>query len=232
MNLNTMSEVLTALLPIQSEFHFYLPNRNFLLFDGKPMYRIMIETLLSIERLERIIINTDSEEVKEYCKWNGRLAVIDRPESLKGEDITSDMITAYDLEKISGEHFLQVQSFNPLVKKASIETAIAMYYDFIVHAEEKYYDSVFSMQRRELRNYDLDKRVLKDDYQFVIFEDRILNVFSRTDFRKQGNRKVGKMAMMYDIREIENTIVDSEASYELVKLVHANQSKFPAVFNY
>ena len=49
---------LTALLPIQKEHHYYLPNRNFLPFNGKPMYQHMIEKLLAIPEFESIVINT------------------------------------------------------------------------------------------------------------------------------------------------------------------------------
>lgn len=219
---------LTALLPIQKEFPHYLPNRNFLPFNGKPMYQYMIEKLLKFDQFESIVINTDSEEVKEYCKWNGKLRVIDRPKHLIGEDVKSDQITAYTLEKISGEHFIEIQSFNPLVTHFTIESFIKMYIDFIVPGE--YYDSVFSIQRYELRNFDIDKMEMRDDFPFSIIENGILYGFNRTTFRKH-QKKLGKTVMLSDVKEIENTLLDSETNYELTKLVFANQDKFPAIFH-
>jgi CMP-N-acetylneuraminic acid synthetase len=220
--------ILIALLPIQKEFSYYLPNRNFLEFNGKPVYQYMIEKLLKIDAFESIVINTDSEEVKEYCKSNGKLRIIDRPKSLIGEDIKSDLITAYTLDKIGGEHFIEIQSFNPLLTQFTIESFIKEYTDLIVNGE--YYDSFFSIQRYELRNYDLDKREMKDDFPFSIIENGILYGFNRTTFRK-NRKKIGKMATLSDVKEIENTLLDSESNYELVKLVFANQDKFPAIFH-
>ncbi|KAF2338344.1 cytidylyltransferase domain-containing protein [Flavobacterium tistrianum] len=220
---------LTALLPIQKEYPPHvLPNRNFLPFNGIPMYQYMIEKLLKFTQFESIVINTDSDEVKEYCKWNGRLRIIDRPKSLIGEDIKSDLITAYTLEKISGEHFIEFQSFNPLVTNYTLDSFIKQYMDQIVAGE--YFDSVFSIQRYELRNYDLEKREMNDEFQFSIIENGILHGFTRTSFRKQG-KKIGKMASAFEVKEIENTLLDSDANYELAKLVFANQDKFPAVFH-
>ncbi|WP_406845334.1 cytidylyltransferase domain-containing protein [Flavobacterium soyae] len=220
---------LTALLPIQKEYPSHvLPNRNFLPFNGKPMYQYMIEKLLKFTQFESIVINTDSDEVKEYCKWNGRLRIIDRPESLIGEDIKSDLITAHTLEKISGEHFIEFQSFNPLVTNYTIDSFIKQYMDHIVPGE--YFDSVFSIQRYELRNYDLEKREMNDEFQFSIIENGILHGFTRTSFRKHG-KKIGKTVSAFEVKEIENTLLDSDTNYELVKLVFANQDKFPAIFH-
>ncbi|PIF29774.1 CMP-N-acetylneuraminic acid synthetase [Flavobacterium sp. 9] len=220
--------IFTALLPIQKEFSYYLPNRNFLEFNGKPVYQYMIEKLLKIDAFESIVINTDSEEVKEYCKSNGKLRIIDRPKSLIGEDIKSDLITAYTLDKIGGEHFIEIQSFNPLLTQFTIESFIKLYIDLIVSGE--YYDSLFSMQRYELRNYDVDKMEIRNDFPFSIIENGILYGFNRTTFRK-NRKKIGKMATLSDVKEIENTLLDSETNYELVKLVFANQDKFPAIFH-
>ena len=228
-----MSTSITALLPIREKFDFYAPDRNFRVFDGRPIYQVMIDKLMAVSQIDRIVINTDAQEVKDFCSSNSRITIIDRPEELRGDDVPSDKITAYDLEKVSGEHFIEVQSFNPLLTKYSIEAVIHQYFQFIidVNAEESYFDSIFSMQRHEMRSYDLDKRELMDEYPFVIFENRILHVFNRKNFLSQGNHKVGKMAMMFEVKEVENTLVDSDTNYELVKLVHANQDKFPGIFH-
>lgn len=221
---------LTALLPIQKEYPGHvLPNRNFLPFNGKPMYQYMIEKLLKFDEFESIVINTDSDEVKEYCKWNGKLRVIDRPKSLTGEDVKSDMITAHTLEKISGEHFIEFQSFNPLVTNYTIKDFIKIYMGYVVPGE--YFDSSYSIQRHELRNYDINKRELNDEYPFVIFENGILHGFTRSVFYKNRNHKIGKMPMITEVREVENTLLDSNTNYELAKLVYANQDKFPAIFH-
>ncbi|WP_316632447.1 cytidylyltransferase domain-containing protein [uncultured Flavobacterium sp.] len=221
--------ILTALLPIQKEYPSHvLPNRNFLPFNGKPMYQYMIEKLLKFDQFESIVINTDSEEVKEYCKWNGKLRIFDRPKSLIGEDIKSDQITAYTLEKISGEHFIEFQSFNPLVTNYTINSFIKQYKDYV--ATGGHFDSVYSIQRYELRNYDLEKREMNDEFQFSLIENGILYGFTRTSFRKHG-KKIGKTIMLSEVKEIENTLLDSETNYELAKLVFANQDKFPAIFH-
>lgn len=222
---------ITALLPVQKEYHrFYAPDRNFLPFAGKPMYQFMIDKLLSIPLIGHIVINTDAEEVKQHCRNHPRITVIDRPEILVGEDIDSDLITAYTLDQVEGEHFVEIQSFNPLLTRFSITSIIRQYFDHI-NIPDNFYDSIFSSNRCELRHYDLDQRALNDEYPFVIFENRILHTFSRTNFRKNGNRKIGKMAMLFETREIENTLVDSETNYALARLVYENMNKFPSVFH-
>lgn len=221
--------IITALLPIQKEYNYYaLPNRNFVLFNGKPMYQHMIEKLLAFPQFESIVISTDSDEVKEYCKWNGKLRIIDRPGSLTGEDVKSDMVTAHVLEKISGEHFMEFQSFHPLLAHDSIQGFIEQYIQFVVPGE--YFDSMYTIQRHELRNFDLDKRELNDAYQFVLYETGIFQGFSRSNFLKHGRRKVGKIPLHTDVKEIEGIPLISEENYELAKVVYANRDKFPTIF--
>lgn len=221
--------IITALLPIQKEYSYYvLPNRNFVLFNGKPMYQHMIEKLLKFPEFESIVISTNSDEVKEYCKRNGKLRIIDRPDSLTGEDVKSDMVTAHALEKISGEYFMEFQSFHPLLTHDSIEGFIKQYIDYIVPGE--YFDSMYTIQRHELRNFDLDKRELNDEYQFVMYETGILHGFTRANFRKNGNQKVGKLPFHTDVKEIEGIPLISDENYELAKLVYDNRDKFPTIF--
>ena len=221
------ASTITALMPILKGSFYYVSNRNFLPFDGKPMYQYMIEKLLAVTQIEKIVINTDAEEIKEFYRTNEKILIVDRPDEFIDEYVASDLITAYTLEKVKGEHFIEIQSFNPLLTINSIGSAIDQYFQYI---EEGYFDSVFSMQRHESRAYDLDKRALIEEFPFVIFENRILNVFNRTNFKKQGNKKVGKSAMMYEIKEVEHTLVDSDTNYQLAKLVFENKEKFPNVF--
>lgn len=227
----TMSKYsIIALLPVRQAFPFYLQDRNFLPFDGQPMYRFMISKLLSVPEISCLVVDTDSDEVKAFCSADPRITVIDRPEMLRDENIASDQITAYNLQQVEGEHFIEIQSFNPLLTKFSISSAIRQYFDY-VGREEHDFDSVFSMQRHEQLHYNLDTRSLDNAYPFVIFENRILHVFNRTSFKSQGNKKVGRTAMLFEVREVENTLVDSESNYELAKLVYANQKEFPAIFH-
>lgn len=82
-----------------------------------------------------------------------------------------------------------------------------------------------------MRNFDINTRELNDEFRFVVFENDILHGFTRTAFLKQKKRKIGKTAMLSEIKEVENTLLDSNTNHELAKLVYANRDKFPAIFH-
>ena len=56
-----------AILPIK-QISERLPNKNFNLFNGKPLYIWMVKKLLSINLIDKIIINTDSSIIQKDLK--------------------------------------------------------------------------------------------------------------------------------------------------------------------
>jgi CMP-N-acetylneuraminic acid synthetase len=59
----------------------------------------------------------------------------------------------------------------------------------------------------------------------VIYEDTVFNIFSRSAFKRNGNKKFGKNPMFYEVPEIENLSVETPTSFKLVKLVYENQGQ-------
>ena len=51
-----------ALLPMKAHSG-RVPQKNFRLFAGKPLFRWILDTLLSLEEIECVIINTDAREI-------------------------------------------------------------------------------------------------------------------------------------------------------------------------
>src|SRR5690349_22501127 len=106
--------MITALVPIKANSQ-RLPNKNFLDLNGQPMYRAVLDTLQSVPEIDSILINTDSEIIKQDCGSSySKVRIIDRPAHLLGDRITMNSIIDYDLEQVQGEHFLQTHVTNPL----------------------------------------------------------------------------------------------------------------------
>jgi CMP-N-acetylneuraminic acid synthetase len=228
---------ITALITIQEKNTSYLADSHFKELGGKPLFRIMIDKLLAVKAIERILITTDSAVVRKTYGGNNKISLIDLPGSetlseeystarILEEMPTSDRITAYSLAKINGEHFMQTQCINPILSVRTIEDAIERYYEYVLNQENEYpFDSVISLSRVEKRLFDNSNYptiTLRDEPHFVIFEDTILNIFSRTSFVRNHKQKLGKNPMFFEVPEIENLAVESPASYKLAKLVYDN----------
>jgi CMP-N-acetylneuraminic acid synthetase len=63
-----------------------LPGKNIRVFDGKPLIAWSIELALSVKRIERVIVSTDSEEIAEIARQYGAEVPFIRPAELAGDE--------------------------------------------------------------------------------------------------------------------------------------------------
>lgn len=227
-----------ALITVQETNSSYLPDSHFKQIGGKPLFQLMIEKLLLVATINRIVVTTDSEVVRKLYAGNAKITLISTPsDDTLSEDTsqrileempTSDRMTAHSLAKTDGEHYLQTQCINPLLTVQTIEDAIERYYSYVLNEEFQQFDSVMSLARVEKRLYDnsdYPKITLRDNPHFVIYEDTVFNIFNRSAFKRNGNKKFGKNPMFYEVPEIENLSVETPTSFKLVKLVYENQGQ-------
>ena len=52
--------MITALLPMKANSE-RVPNKNFKLIGGKPLYYWILENLIALEVIDKVIINTDAD---------------------------------------------------------------------------------------------------------------------------------------------------------------------------
>lgn len=230
---------ITALLTIQENANYYLPDAHFKDFGGKPLFQLMIEKLLAVDSIQHIVLTTDSEQVRKLYTGNGKFTITelpdpatlsgDTPQNILDEMPTSDRFTAHALSKTSGGHFMQTQCINPLLSVQTIENAIDRYYTYVLNSEYDQFDSVMSLTRIEKRLYDnsdYPKITLRNDPHFVVFEDTIFNIFSRETFVRNKKQKFGKNPMFFEVPEIETLTVEMPSGYQLAKLAYDNKKLF------
>ncbi len=207
-------------------------------FGGRPLFQLMIDKLLTVKAINKIVITTDSDKVKNIYGSNGKVSIIGLPnadtlsdqysnERILEEMPTSDRFTAHALGKTDGEHFMQTQCINPLLSVQTIEDAIDRYYTYVLNDEYQQFDSLMSLSRVEKRLYgnaDYPVTTLRNDPHFVIFEDTVFNIFNRAAFNRNNKRKFGKNPMFFEVPEIENLTVESHVGYKLAKLAYDNRN--------
>ena len=64
-----------------------LKNKNFKLFCGKPLFQWVLETLISIDKIDKVIINTDARSILEShgVVNSSKILIRDRDENLCGD---------------------------------------------------------------------------------------------------------------------------------------------------
>ena len=87
-----MTKIL-ALLPMKGNSE-RVPNKNLKFFCGRPLYHYVLENLLNSKHIQKVIINTDSNDIKEDALKNFRDHIIihDRPLEIQGDYISMNKI--------------------------------------------------------------------------------------------------------------------------------------------
>lgn len=121
-----------------------LPKKNIALLAGKPLICHSIAAALSATKLDRVIISTDSNEIKEIARSCGAEAPFLRPTEL-AQDTTpgiEPIIHAVDWldkhERYNPDYVMVIQPTSPLRATEDIDNAIKL-------AKEKQADSVISV---------------------------------------------------------------------------------------
>ena len=69
-----MKNKIVALLPIK-EHSERVPSKNFKILKNKPLYKWILDTLLDVSCIDKIIVNTDSEQLIEQLTDQERIQV-------------------------------------------------------------------------------------------------------------------------------------------------------------
>jgi len=215
----------TALLPMKGHSE-RVSNKNMRDFCSSPLYHVIMKSLLDSQYISKIVINTDSAVIKEDAMKSLKDDVIihDRPESICGDFVSMNEIINYDIGLLSGEHFLQTHSTNPLLKTETIDRAIERYFEVLNDG----YDSLFSVTRLQTRLYDSngrainhnpDKLIRTQDLLPVYEENSCLYIFSRKSFLKKKSR-IGENPFMFEIPPKEAWDIDEEIDFEIAEFLY------------
>jgi len=83
----------TATLPMKGNSE-RVPNKNIRLLNGKPVCHWIIESLSRSKYIDEIIINTDSEKIKEIVSDFKLVKILDRPDFLLGDAVSMQPLLA------------------------------------------------------------------------------------------------------------------------------------------
>ena len=184
-----------ALLPMKRH-SARIPNKNFRDFNGKPLFFWILETLLSVDEINHVIINTDASDILEGhgLYGNERVIVRDRPEPLRGDFVSMNRIIEDDLNNSEADLYLMTHTTNPLLSASTIRKAISV---FLTKHQQGECDSLFTANRIQTRfyrkdgepiNHDPENLVRTQDLEPWFEENSNLYVFTKDSFGKTNAR--------------------------------------------
>ena len=222
---------LAALLPLKAHSE-RVPGKNFRGLAGKPLFRWMLDTLLSLDEVERIIINTDAraEVEREAITAQPRITIRDRRADLCGDLVSMNLILADDLAAVPADVYLMTHVTNPLMSARTIRCALQVFEEAVAARTA---DSLFAVNRHQARFYDRAGRPLNHDPTTLIrtqeleplFEENSgLYLFTGQSFSSSGAR-IGRQPLMFETPTVESLDIDDESDWQLVEAcVMARQS--------
>ena len=215
---------IVAIMPLKANSE-RVKGKNFKNFCGKPLFRWMLDTLLSVDKISQVIINTDARELlyENGLTDSERVLIRDRPNEICGDLVSMNKVIENDVNSVDADVYLMTHTTNPLLTKTSIELAIDQYFNKI----DDGYDSVFSVNRVQTRFYDKNCKAINHDPHNLTrtqdlepwFEENSnLYLFSRESFKKT-NARIGDNPSMLVTDPFESTDIDTPSDWELAEIL-------------
>ena len=221
--------MITALLPMKANSE-RVPNKNFRLIGGKPLYYWMLESLFAIEVIDRVIINTDAnQELFSNFIDNNKLMIRKRKPSLCGDLVSMNKIIEDDILSDSNETFLMTHTTNPLISAKTVNNAINIF----MNRDKNKYDSLYSATKFQGRfyyeesvaiNHNPNELLRTQDLPSVYLENSCLYLFEKSIFLDTKTR-IGKKPILFETPQLESVDIDTEDDWYLANLLISDKSQ-------
>jgi CMP-N-acetylneuraminic acid synthetase len=219
---------LVALLPMKAH-SARVKSKNFREFAGKPLFRWILDTLLSMEEIEKVVINTDARHILAEHGLNdgdaeGRVMIRDRKDEICGDLVSMNLVLADDVANVEAEAYLMTHTTNPLLSAGAMRSALAKYYE---ETKAGRADSLFAVNRIQTRfyrsdmspvNHDPDNLIRTQDLEPWFEENSNLYIFNRDSFTRTAAR-IGARPAMFETPPLESIDIDNADQWMLAEAV-------------
>ena len=212
---------IVALLPMKANSE-RVKGKNFREFCGKSLFSWILDTLLEVEEIDQVIINTDARHIlaENGLTDSDRVMIRDRKPEICGDLVSMNLVLADDVANVDADMYLMTHTTNPLMSADTVRGAIAAYRDA---AAEGKADSLFTVDKIQTRfyradcspvNHDPNNLVRTQDLEPWFEENSNLYIFTRDSFKKTDAR-IGEQPMMFESPAFESIDIDTPQDWDL-----------------
>ena len=220
---------ITALLPMKLHSE-RVPGKNFRQIGGKPLFMWILGTLLSLEEISRVVINTDARQKlgESGLQESERVMIRDRRSELCGDFTDMNLVLADDISNVVSGIYLMTHTTNPLLTAATIRNAVRAFTGGLADGN---CDSLFSVTRYQSRfyrpdgsavNHDPGVLIRTQDLEPLYEENSCLYLFTGESFGRQG-RRIGQKPLMYEVPRLEAVDIDNQDDFNLAETLLLQQ---------
>ena len=208
---------LVALLPMKAH-SARVKSKNFRMIAGKPLFRWILDTMLEVDAIDRVVINTDAREILSENGLNdgdhdGRVMIRDRKPEICGDFVSMNLVLADDVENVASDAYFMTHTTNPLLSAKTID---AMYAEYLKNRSNGSRDSLFTVNKHHTRyytpegapiNHDPDNLIRTQDLPPYMEENSVGYFFNAESFGKTGAR-IGAAPELFVTPPLESVDID------------------------
>lgn len=214
-----------ALLPMKANSQ-RVKGKNFRPLHGKPLFKWILDTLLAVDAVDEVVINTDARHIlaENGLVEGGRVRIRDRAPELCGDTVSMNLILADDIAAVEADTYMMTHTTNPMLSAETVRAALAAYTAGVASGEA---DSLFTVNKIQTRfyradgspvNHDPDNLIQTQDLEPWFEENSNLYIFSRGSFAKT-NARIGKKPILHVMDPMEAVDIDTPEDWELAEAV-------------
>lgn len=211
---------IVALLPMKANSQ-RVKGKNFREFCGKPLFRWILDTLLAVDEIDQIVINTDARHIlaENGLVETDRIVIRDRKPEICGDHVSMNLVLADDVASVPADMYLMTHTTNPLMSADTIRNAICA---FSQNQTEGKADSLFTVDKVQTRfyradcspvNHDPNNLIPTQDLEPWFGENSNLYIFTAESFAKT-NARIGQKPMMFEGPYFESVDIDTPADWD------------------
>ncbi len=198
--------------------------KNFRPLHNKPLFRWILDSLLAVDEIDEIVINTDARHIlAENGLTDGdRVRIRDRKPELCGDTVSMNLILADDIKSCPADTYLMTHTTNPLLTPETIRSGLTRYQAGVADGTA---DSLFTVNKIQTRfyradgspvNHDPDNLIQTQDLEPWYEENSNLFIFSAPSFAST-NARIGKKPILHEMNAMEAVDIDTPEDWTLAE---------------
>ena len=214
-----MKNKIVALLPMKANSE-RVKGKNFRELAGKPLFKWILDSLLAVDEIDQVVINTDARHIlaENGLVESERVVIRDRKPELCGDMVSMNLILADDIQAVDADTYLMTHTTNPLITSATIRAGLNKLTD------NPNKDSLFTVNKIQTRfyredcsavNHDPDNLLRTQDLEPWYEENSCLFYFTKESFMATQAR-IGKQPLMMVTPPLESLDIDEPHDWEMV----------------
>jgi N-acylneuraminate cytidylyltransferase len=210
-----MDRKIIAFIPVRGGSKS-IPLKNIKDFCGKPLVCWNIEALQNSDRIDEIVVATDSKEIKQTLKgYNySKVTIFNRNEenakdNASTESVMLEYIESDESNLADDDLFILAQATSPLTQSIHFKEALELFstsgYDSLITCVRSY--RFFWNENGTSKNYDYRERPRRQDFNGTLMENGAFYINTVKNVKTYRNRLSGKIGI-YEMPEYTSAEID------------------------